>query len=239
MVVLRYLPNGVLDRSFSGDGVAVVPTANDGRGVAVTIDGRGRIVACGGAGLRFLVARLTPAGAMDRDYGIGGRVVFGFEHQSVCEDVALTPSGRVVAGGITTTHRGAGKDLSIAVARLAPNGVLDTSFNGTGEVTTNSGSGDSLSSLVVQQDGRILEAGASDFTNFLGKHLELVRYTPNGALDTTFGGGGFVNMDFGPGTELFLDVVLAGGKATTCGGVQTSTSGQGHVAGVVARFLLS
>ncbi|MEO7255493.1 MAG: hypothetical protein ABIZ64_14805, partial [Casimicrobium sp.] len=70
-------------------------------------------------------------------------------------------------------------------------GSLDTSFGGTGSVVTPvspSTGDDRASSMVVQPDGKIVVGGGceNDFC--------MVRYLPNGSLDSTFGSGGKVTQ---------------------------------------------
>src|SRR5262249_34023451 len=77
------------------------------------------------------------------------------------------------------------------------NGSLDTTFGaaGTGVVTTEiSGSGgeDEAYSLAMQGDGKIVVGGFSEPPNSFSFATALVRYTPDGRLDTTFSGNGIV-----------------------------------------------
>ena len=55
------------------------------------------------------------------------------------------------------------------------------------------------SSVVIQPDGKIVVAGgAFPLFTFLG-NFEVVRYNPNGSLDTSFGSGGIVTTTFPEG----------------------------------------
>ncbi|MCX6864845.1 MAG: delta-60 repeat domain-containing protein, partial [Verrucomicrobia bacterium] len=73
-----------------------------------------------------------------------------------------------------------------AVVRYNPNGTLDTTFNGTGKVTTDfRGHDDVCSGMVLQDDGRIVVIGySSDGTR---NDFALARYNTDGTLDTGFG----------------------------------------------------
>jgi uncharacterized delta-60 repeat protein len=71
---------------------------------------------------------------------------------------------------------------------LSGPGSLDTTF-GTGGLVTTSFTRkplDSVSSVAVQTDGKIIAAGA------ITTNAEIARYNPNGTLDSTFGTGGKV-----------------------------------------------
>ena len=69
---------------------------------------------------------------------------------------------------------------NFAVARYNSDGTLDTSFNGTGTVTTTIGSGafhtDETYSVALQTDGKIVAAGKSDSGTPL---FAAVRYNSN------------------------------------------------------------
>ena len=80
--------------------------------------------------------------------------------------------------------------------RYNTDGTLDTSFNGTGKVTTEiSGANDVPYAVAIQPDGRIVAAGYA--TGRSTTDFALVRYNPNGTLDTTFNGTGKVITPIG------------------------------------------
>lgn len=86
--VARILSNGVLDTSFSGDGIAEIDFGggglNDDRANAVAIDRLDRIVVVGSAernatgDLDFATARLNTVGALDTTFGGGDGKVFTY-----------------------------------------------------------------------------------------------------------------------------------------------------------------
>ena len=120
-------------------------------------------------------AEVRPAVAAD-DCGGGDDTATG---------VAAQPDGKIVVAG--TSFNGSNKDF--AVVRYNSNGTLDTSFGGTGKVTTDfRGNDDVCSGMVLQDDGRIVLAGySSDGTKV---DIALARYNPDGSLDTGFGTAG-------------------------------------------------
>jgi uncharacterized delta-60 repeat protein len=64
-------------------------------------------------------------------------------------------------------------------------GTLDMTFNGTGKVSTPIGNGDDFASgVAVQEDGKIVVAGST--FNGSNNDVAVVRYNPNGSLDSTF-----------------------------------------------------
>jgi uncharacterized delta-60 repeat protein len=97
-------------------------------------------------------------------------------------------------------------DADFALARYNPDGSLDVNFGSNGLVTTtlpveggaNSGSDlfpKMVNPLIVQPDGKILALGHTkiglDAMNDT-RQIALVRYKPDGALDTSYGEEGFV-----------------------------------------------
>src|SRR5262245_31959265 len=70
---------------------------------------------------------------------------------------------------------------------------------------------DSAQTVVTQADGRIVVAGTTDVDGSMD--FAVVRYNPDGTLDTSFGVGGLVHTDFGfMDQENATGVVLQGNK---------------------------
>jgi uncharacterized delta-60 repeat protein len=103
------------------------------------------------------------------------------------------------------------------IARLNPNGSIDTSFNagGIGFGTELNGI---ASSCAIQQDGKILVGGA-----YIGKYnginiRNLIRLNSNGTLDSTF------NYHYTSGTPIYKIVVQSDGKIIV-GGISSIQPG--------------
>jgi uncharacterized repeat protein (TIGR01451 family)/uncharacterized delta-60 repeat protein len=87
--------------------------------------------------------------------------------------------------------------LALSPLAFADAGALDQSFNGTGVVkTADTGS---AQGMAIDSSGRILVAGTAYKTGTGNYDFLLVRYLPNGQLDTSFGPdhNGKVTTDFG------------------------------------------
>jgi uncharacterized delta-60 repeat protein len=78
-----------------------------------------------------------------------------------------------------------------SMIRLMPNGSLDTSFGVSGKVQTLMSGQCRANSIAFQPDGKILLAGYA-LNNPNNYDFALVRYMPNGTLDTSFGVNGIV-----------------------------------------------
>ena len=111
-------------------------------------------------------------------------------------------------------------------AGAAP-GDLDASFSGDGRVSTLTSPDTFVArGVAVQPDGRIVVAGYSCDDATCGptgdSSFRLVRYTPDGGLDTDFGAGGMVTTAVGPGRSQAFDVVVRPDGHIVAGGVASA-----------------
>lgn len=112
-------------------------------------------------------------------------------------------------------------------ATAAP-GDLDSSFSSDGKVTT-LGSTDTFVpwAVAVQADGRIAIGGYSCDDGTCGptgnSSFRLMRYTPDGGLDTDFGNGGTVTTAVGAGRSQAFDIVLEADGGIVAGGVASAS----------------
>jgi uncharacterized delta-60 repeat protein len=116
--VLRYNPNGKLDRSFGNHGISTARypgLRSSAIPSSAAIDHRGRIVLAGGYG-PFGFTRLKPGGRLDRSFGRKGRVTIHNVRFHAARSVALDRQGRIVGVGYQHHDR---RDHPVAV-RLLP-----------------------------------------------------------------------------------------------------------------------
>jgi uncharacterized delta-60 repeat protein len=202
--VARYLPNGRLDRSFSGNGKLKTDVGHGrSRAYGAVIDSRGRIIAAGLGSAhdgedRTALVRYEPGGHIDESFGkhgivrtdIGG----GF---SWARGITIDGTGRLVVAGIAADHFG--------LARYMPNGNLDRSFGDDGKVVTAFSEDpgiDQAYSVAVDSHGRVVAGGYTQPSRFnvpRAHRLDfaLARYRPDGTLDPSFGLDGKVTTDLG------------------------------------------
>jgi uncharacterized delta-60 repeat protein len=135
--------------------------------------------------------------------------------------MAIQSNGKIVAVGYSSDNS---TDSNIAVARYNSNGSPDTTFSGDGRQITNLGGWDKAYGLAIQSDGKIVVVGTrfNDGTLTTG-YLAVVRYNPNGTLDTTFNGTGrkFVGNAGSSGGV----AIQADGKIVVGAGVSNGTDG--------------
>jgi uncharacterized delta-60 repeat protein len=167
---------------------------------ASAIQSDGKIIVAGSIGVLpdptdFVLARFKPDGSLDTTFGIGGKVTTDFGQWDAAGAIAIQPDGKILAAG--GVGQGANRDF--ALARYNPEGSLDITFGVGGKVTTDfSGLNENAGALVLQSDGKIVAAGYVVQTGGppYNTDFELVRYNPDGSLDTTFGIDGKVITDF-------------------------------------------
>ncbi|MFN2508227.1 MAG: delta-60 repeat domain-containing protein, partial [Chthoniobacterales bacterium] len=113
-------------------------------------------------------------------------------------DVAIQADGKIVVAG---SRDFAGKP-SFAIARYNVNGTPDNDFDTDGRTSTTLNGNSFASGIALQSNGKIVVAGAVVFS-FGSSNFALIRYTSNGALDTSFGpnNNGITFADFSEGGE--------------------------------------
>jgi uncharacterized delta-60 repeat protein len=199
--LVRFLPNGTLDRSFGTNGVVRTTFATYGasRAYDVAVQPNGRIVA---VGMRFrgndaqndelfAVARYLPDGKLDRSFSRDGlaSIDFGFGDADATA-VALQRRGKILVAGEGTRNVYRTEE-DFALARLRANGTLDRSFSSDGRVTIDFGHhlSDSVRGMALRRDGRIVLAGSSGKRD-TAPRIAVAGLQPSGRLDHTFGAGG-------------------------------------------------
>jgi uncharacterized delta-60 repeat protein len=170
----------------------------------------------------FVSMRMAQAtdGDLDPTFGTGGMVMTDFHRSTdIANAVAIQADGKLVVVGQTYQNNDfSGEDF--VVARYNTDGTLDNTFGSRGRVRTDfPGLAAVPSSVVIQPDGKIVVAGgAFPLFTFLG-NFELVRYNPNGSLDTSFGNGGIVTTNFPQGSYAFDVALQPDGKIIAAGTV--------------------
>ncbi|HEV7298647.1 MAG TPA: carbohydrate-binding protein [Tepidisphaeraceae bacterium] len=186
------LSASALDTEFSGDGIA--PAIANAQFTATVVRADGKIIAVGHttSGDRdMIVARYNVNGTLDTSFSGDGLAYVDLRDDDYATAVALTPQGKIVVGGYTTSTFDVGTDF--AIARLNANGTLDGSFSGDGKVAWHVGTTDDrVNDIAIQDDGAVLLVGTSTPNVFDTRESRIVvaRLTATGDQDTTFGGFG-------------------------------------------------
>ena len=174
---------GSLDPTFGTGGVVTTNFGGENNTIAnaAAIQGDGKILVAGsipnsqGFG-EAGVARYNTNGSLDSSFGTGGIVVTSQPDPLGLFGIAVQSNGEIVVGGAGF--------LSVNAIRYHTNGSLDTSFGKGGIASVRpfppTAFDASTGGLALQPDGKILVAAGN----------ALVRFLPNGQIDSSFGTSG-------------------------------------------------
>src|SRR6266699_1396466 len=233
--VVRYNPNGSLDRSFGNGGIVTTTFPEGSYAFDVALQPDGKIIAAGTvfvdfnpgdqSDTDFALARYNPDGTPDATFGSGGQVstdFVGMEDDAF--SVLIQPDGKIVAVGSANDPA---TFYDFAAVRYLSNGTIDTTFGVAGKVRTDFGDRnfDRARSSALQPDGRIVAAGFAISQNGGVQNFAVARYTSSGVLDTTFSRDGKTEIDFGNCCQSANKVLLqSDGKIVTVGYANTEDS---------------
>ena len=188
--VARMTVKGALDTTFGAGGIATVDFGGTEFGEAIARQADGRILVVGRSSAGgAVVARLRATGALDPDFGSGGRVTL--PGGGSLRAVLVQPDRNIVVAG------NASGSAMMTVTRLTPDGSLDATFGGGGTTTVAFGSlANPLGGAARRPDGKIVIAGYTQD----GEDVAVARLNADGSLDATFGAAGKATVDFGVAT---------------------------------------
>ncbi|OLD87853.1 MAG: hypothetical protein AUG81_08000 [Verrucomicrobia bacterium 13_1_20CM_4_54_11] len=226
-IVARLLTNGQLDSTFGLNGAAATVG-----GESIVLLPNGNILIGAGS----VASLYAPNGSLVTSFGVNGQTP-GFAFNGAGGFVVSTNSTGVTriisAGSIVTspnlmfTHSVSG----FLLVSYNTDGTIDNSFGNHGGVATPF-PGNILAhafALALQRNGDIVAVGQTALTDVDAvpgpSDFALVRYSPNGRVDTTFGNGGFVSTPFGT-SEAFANTVLIqiDGKIVAVGNSNSGTT---------------
>jgi len=246
---------GNLDNAFSpggtdgGSGRTVVAFDLGGLNIdeahAVAVQGD-KILLAGTAhtaadGVDMAIARLDSAGVLDSTFSPGGtegngKAIVGFNiggnDFDSADGMVVQPDGKIVLAGAVAVSA---TDFDFGVARLLPEGGLDTANFGFGDGKSTAhfdlggNNDDKARSVAVQKDGKIVVAGTVQVGGAGDYDFGVVRFKTDGALDPTYDADGKATIAFNlgqAGTDKAEAMALdAGGSVIVAGTVQRSSAG--------------
>jgi uncharacterized delta-60 repeat protein len=199
-LVARFASDGSLDTGFGSGGkvTGLFPSANS-EAAALAIQADGNMVVAGHAvGANhahcYAVARLSPTGSVDRNFGSLGSVQKCFASDGgQVHAMALQRDGKIVLAGFARASEL--DSLRAGVVRLTTTGAFDSSFDGDGVAQLGS-AGLVARAIGLQSDGRIVVAGVAN------DQFAIERYAADGSFDRSFAAAGvrFVSFVSPPGT---------------------------------------
>jgi uncharacterized delta-60 repeat protein len=159
---------------------------------------------------RLRIARLNADGTVDTGFGVTGSGASG-----TVECVEILPDGKILIGGSFNSVTDATGSVSrLNIARLNPDGSVDTTFGTDGNGPNSTG----VLSMAVLPDGKVLVSGAfSAVSDPTGNYfrLRLARLNSDGSVDIAFGSElkGFNNLVYAI-APLSDGKIIAGGDFT-------------------------
>ncbi|MDB5312374.1 MAG: hypothetical protein JWO38_6576 [Gemmataceae bacterium] len=187
---------GSLDPTFGTGGIVSLPRQQVG-GTAALSDGKFlAIVSQTVNPYSVSLERFNANGTLDTTFGTGGSAAIPatVPHTNL---VALPNGGALVAGsGIDGTN------TDVRIVRYTPAGAIDPTFGtaGTALVVLPQATGKGVSAVGVESDGSVLLAGSQPLSSTgngsTTDQMLVIRLTPTGQVDTTFGQGGTVLVPF-------------------------------------------
>jgi uncharacterized delta-60 repeat protein len=199
MVAMRLNPDGSLDSSFNNDGIFTTYLGDhDNYIFDVSVLPNGKILLLGqsyitGTANDPVLIRLNADGSYDTSFGDDGIATFivsnGFDFVT---QFVLQPDGKVLVVGNTAV----GNFYDVFILRVDDTGALDNTFGIGGLVTTHvSNNKNWAESITLADDGKILVGGYYTNESTLDNDGMVLRFTPDGSPDPTFGDNGVATID--------------------------------------------
>lgn len=229
--LVRQNSDGTLDTTFGINGtlttkIGVGDTDSEARAVAVQMDGKiiaaGRIYDANNTQQSlyyFALARYNTDGSLDMSFDEDGiKIITAPNEDNQAYALAVQQDGKIVVAGYADTIPGGGAAYDISVVRLNPDGSLDSTFDGDGMLTTNLGGSFNIAySVKLQADGKIVIGGVG-LRAGVNPDFALVRYNPDGSLDSGFGSNGKVFTDIGGSADEIHSIAIQNdGKIVAAG----------------------
>lgn len=208
-MVVRLLEDATPDPSFSSDGWAELPGAenrryNEGE---VKLHSDGRIFIAGAIDdlsnnfrqlvSGFYVACFSATGMLDASFGTGGLVQYDAASNMLLGGLQLQADGKLLLAG---AYRSAA-DYEFGVYRLLSNGQPDATFGTNGFVHQNASNGFDYGFAALRQStGQYVVVGGGIVQHQYS--LTMRRMTATGLPDNSFGGTGTVQRKLGAGQEI-------------------------------------
>jgi uncharacterized delta-60 repeat protein len=181
--------------------------------------------------IELLEERTLPAYGLDPTFGTAGVAsnVLG-PNRLGTSSVLSTPQVAVGAGGAVFVAADSPEKLSllaqgdIVVGRTTATGAIDSSFGTNGQVRLSLSAQHDVTALAALPNGGLLIAGGVDQS--LGMDGFVIRLTPSGSVDPTFGNSGEADIEFGGQFNFIRSMaVLADGKILLSGTTMNPTGG--------------
>jgi len=196
ITLVKYNENGIIDTTFGTNGMVITNIlSSEIQAYSINIQNDNKIIVGGTiftnnySRTYFFIIRYNTNGTIDTSFANGnGYNTFLFSGTvNKAYDLSIQNDNKILMCGITLFN----SQYDLALLRINSNGIIDTTFGINGKITTNISIFESLFSLTLQSDGKIIVAGETLNDNY-DTDICVIRYLSNGIIDTTFGNNGIV-----------------------------------------------
>ena len=175
--------------------------------------------------------RLLSAGVLDPTFGTLGKTTTDILNRNETGSaMVIDGSDNIfVAGSTANGNQVNSSDFALAKYNSSGN-LITTGFGGGGKSATDFfGNQDEAYAMTLQTDGKIILAGRAFYSDGVNSDFAIARYKTDGTLDTDFGSGGKVVVNF-LAQDNATGVVMQGDKIIVVGSVSSGGAGTTQLA---------
>jgi uncharacterized delta-60 repeat protein len=217
---------GDFDLGFNGTGILTLgpgPVHDNINDLGLQADqkiiGFGMTIGTGSFNFDIAINRINTDGTLDTSFGTDGYFKLDYNGDSdfIYQGVVL-PDGKLLAcGAVTTTDP---DNTDVLLLKLNADGTPDTGFGGGDGMAIEAidiGQ-DYANAMVVLADGSIVIVGSTAVPGFTFTHGLIMKFTAEGAVDTSFGTNGYTIVSPNNESDVYRGVVeLADGSFIAVG----------------------
>jgi uncharacterized delta-60 repeat protein len=204
---------GQLDPTFNTTGYVINPVYNGDAVQKILVQPDQKILVVGMSFdpsyvSRAYAFRYLPDGTPDLSFGNNGFFTYELNFEANLYSAAITSGGKIVLAGSTTDY----SIYEMLVIRLNEDGTLDSSFDTDGVLTLAFSQvetyGEDISlDMVLDGDDNIFLCGSSYDANYIRRPV-IVKVTPAGVVDSTFGVDGVATIPVSEGACGFEGIMI-------------------------------
>ncbi len=233
-LAIRLNPDGSIDEAFGLSGILKFLDSDlDEYARKITCSGDHLYIAGDlknktGSSYNIFLLKLNLDGSFDPSFGNQGKVLFepSGSNYLFTRGVAVSPDDKIL---VATDYGYFIDNVDFMLVRFTADGLPDSSFGQGGFILTQvEGDFNYARSLLIQADQKIILAGETQYKCWcpIGG---LVRYHPNGQLDSIFGNAGKVIVDFGNPGRFNSAALQSDGKIVLTGSTDNGPGGDASV----------
>ena len=207
----RYNTDGTIDLTFGDNGTVITDITSFTYDIImdIAIQSDDKIIAVGMSysspvHYRPVITRFNEDGFLDNSFGDNGTIITSFGSQSILGqiyDVEIYPNDQIIVGGNLHYSGGTGGfgGSKPALIKFEIDGSYDTTFGDQGKVVfeTIFNANDSLRTILLQADGKILFGGGASYPfPIMQTYFYISRLLVDGSRDESFGDDGIFLTNF-------------------------------------------